>query len=58
MDMNDKEQIYQFGNELDNLVDRFRQEYEMSYAAIVGTLHIKAHLLCSEAAEDEPEESA
>jgi hypothetical protein len=54
--VSDKEQIFQFGDELDRLVNRFRAEYDLSYAAIVGTLHMKAHLLCAEAAERDPDE--
>jgi len=37
--------------ELDKLVDRYRSEYEMSYAAVVGVLQMKIHLLCDEAKE-------
>jgi len=49
--MSEADQIKHFGDEIDRLVDRFRQEYEMTYAAAVGVLHIKAHLLCAESAE-------
>jgi len=54
--MNDRDpQVIHFGNELDNLVERFRKEYDISYAAIVGTLQMKAWLLCQEADEREEE---
>lgn len=43
------EQVTHLANELDALIDRFRSEYDMSYAAVVGVLHMKAHLLCEEA---------
>lgn len=49
--MSDKEQIDHFANDIDNLVDRYRSEYEMSYAAFVGVLQMKIHLLCDEASE-------
>ncbi len=53
--MDDKEQVFHFGDDLDRLVDRYRQEYDMTYAAIVGTLFMKAHLLCGEASGREDE---
>lgn len=57
--MSDKDQITCFGDDIDKLVKRYRNEFEMTYAGIVGVLHMKAHLLCSEAEErfrdgDEP----
>jgi len=45
----EKEQIDNFGNELDALIERFRNEYEISYASMVGALEMKIHLLCAEA---------
>jgi hypothetical protein len=54
--VSEQEQINQFANALDKLVDRMRDEYELSYAAIVGVLHFKAHLLCGEATERGKEE--
>lgn len=51
--MTEQEQIFHFGDELDRLVNRFRSEYEISYAAIVGVLFMKAHLLCGEAGNQE-----
>lgn len=55
--MNEHEQVRAFGNDLDALVDRHRREFDLSYAAAVGVLHMKAHLLCSEAEERGDEES-
>lgn len=49
--MTETDQINHFADDLDNLVDRYRNEYDISYAAIVGTLHMKAHLLCDEASD-------
>jgi hypothetical protein len=48
--VSDKEQIAHFANELDAIVDRFRSEYDITYAAVVGTLQMKIHNLCNEAA--------
>lgn len=48
-------QVQQFADELDRLVERFRAEYDLSYAAVVGTLHMKANLMCSEAENREDE---
>lgn len=49
--MTEKEQTDHFANEIDRLVDRYRSEYEMSYASVVGVLQMKIHLLCDEASE-------
>lgn len=49
--MSEQEQVFHFGDELDKLVDRFRSEYDLSYAAVVGTLMMKAHVLMDEASE-------
>lgn len=54
--MNEKEQTYAFGHELDKLVDRFRSEFELTYASIIGTLTMKANLLSNEATEDDADE--
>lgn len=54
-----KSAIDHFGDELDRLVQRFRFEYELSYAEAVGCLTMRAHLLMSEAEElEEDEEDA
>lgn len=47
--MNEKEQTQHFADELDNLVERFRKEYDLTYAAVVGTLQMKAFTLMQEA---------
>lgn len=43
--MTEKEQIEAFADDLDRLVDRYCDEFDLSYAAAVGVLHFKAHLL-------------
>lgn len=55
--LSDKDQVTQFANELDKLVERFRAEYNISYAGVVGTLEIKAWLLCQEASERKEDEA-
>lgn len=54
--MTERDQIYQFGNELDKLIERTRKEYEITYAAVVGVLFMKAQMLAQEPedADDEP----
>jgi hypothetical protein len=47
--MSAEEQTNQFSDELDKLVDRFRSEYELTYAQVVGVLEMKKWLLCDEA---------
>lgn len=49
--MTDKEQTDAFADDLDNLVERYRQEFDMSYAQVVGVLQMKLWLLCDEASE-------
>lgn len=44
-----------FADELDRLVLRFRYEFDISYAEVVGCLMMKAHFLLDEAAEREDE---
>lgn len=53
--MTDKEQTQAFADDLDRLVERYRSEFELTYAAVVGALHMKAHLMCAEA-KDKAEE--
>lgn len=53
--MSEKEQIFSFADDLDRLVERYRQEYDMTYAAAVGVLQMKSHLLCVEASERDDE---
>lgn len=50
--MDANEQVKQFADDLDNLVDRYRDEYDLNYAAVVGALFMKAHLLCDEAGDE------
>jgi hypothetical protein len=54
--MSESEQITALGADLDALIERYREEFDLTYAAVVGCLHIKAHLLCMEAIEDVTED--
>lgn len=53
--MTDKQQTASFADELDKLIERFRSEYDMSYAQVVGVLEFKKWLLCSEVSEESEE---
>ncbi len=44
-----EEQTIHFSDDVDNLVRRYREEYDCTYAVIVGVLQMKSHLLCAEA---------
>ncbi len=50
--MDQKEQQVAFSNELESLIDRFRSEYDLTYASIVGVLQITAYLLCRESEDN------
>lgn len=56
--MTEGEQITHFANDLDKLVDRYRAEYDLTFASVVGVLQMKSHLMCMEASglEIEPKE--
>lgn len=53
--MTDKQQIDQLSDSLDALIDRVRDEYDMSYASVIGVLQMKIHTLLHEA-EDKAED--
>lgn len=44
-----------FGLELDKVINRFREEYDLSYAAAIGALYYRAHRLANEL-EERPDE--
>lgn len=46
--MTEKEQVTAFANDIDKLVERYKQEFDMTYAAAVGVLFMKAQLLSLE----------
>ncbi len=43
-------QTIHFANDLEALINRYRSEYDLTYAQLVGVLHIQTHLLCEETA--------
>lgn len=47
-----------FANELDNLVERFRKNWDIEYAQVVGVLMMKVHLLHVSAMEEDEEEES
>jgi len=51
----EKEEV--FAEEIEKLINRFCQEYNMTYAQVIGVLHIQIALLTKEGfMEDEEEE--
>lgn len=55
--MNAKEQTDAFSNDLDNLVERYAKEFDLSYAQVVGVLHMKIWLLCEDASNRDDDEA-
>jgi hypothetical protein len=49
--MTGKQQMTAFSDELDKLIERFRAEFDLPYAAAIGILQIKMHALSQEANE-------
>lgn len=47
--MTDREQIQAFADDLDRLVERYRDEFEISMAGVIGALEFKQFTLMSEA---------
>jgi hypothetical protein len=47
--MDESQQITHFANDLDALINRYRSEYDLSYASIIGVLFARMHYLCDEA---------
>lgn len=54
--MDENLQITAFENEIEKVIQRFRHEYQLPYASLIGSLHLKAHELCKEAFEVGEEE--
>lgn len=52
-DMDDDEmQVTKFERDLELLIERYRLEFDLTYAQVIGALVIKTHILCNEASED------
>ena len=56
--MTQSEQVAHFSHDLDALVDRYADEYDLDYASIVGILQMKQWLLCHEATQQDATEGA
>lgn len=56
-EMTDKEQTQQLADELDKLLNRFADEYDLSFASAVGVLQMKIHNLCQQAREESEDET-
>lgn len=54
--METSQQINAFAGDLDSLVHRFRYEFDLSYASVIGVLTLKAHALCAESLNGDDEE--
>lgn len=50
------DQTTHFANDLEALITRYRHEYEITYAQLVGVLQIQMFLLCQETAERSDEQ--
>lgn len=50
--MKETEQIEHFDRELGRLIERFRLEYSLSYAAAVGVLYLRLNHLAQESIEE------
>lgn len=49
-------QIDHFSNDLDRLIERYREEYDLTYGEMVGALQFRAFLLMQEAYNVEQDE--
>ena len=54
--MNEKAQIGCFDDDLDRLIQRYGDEFDMSLAAMVGTLQVKIHELVANSIDQDDEE--
>jgi len=52
-EMTQAQQIDQLVNELDILINRFAEEYDLPYATTIGVLQLKIIELANQAADDE-----
>jgi hypothetical protein len=54
--MDNGEQIEQFQNKLDRLVDTYTEEFDLSIAAMIGILMCKIYELLANSNDDEDDE--
>lgn len=50
--MSEKDQIEHLAQSLKALINRFRSEYEMSLASVIGVLEVEKHELIAEQLKD------
>jgi hypothetical protein len=46
--MDRKQQVEHFANDLNGLIERYRQEYDLTYADILAALQMRQWMLCQE----------
>lgn len=51
--MDSTEQVRALSDELDSLFNRYKDEFDLSFAEILGILYMKAHLVAHEAIEQQ-----
>jgi len=54
--MDNGEQIQQFQNKLDRLVDTYTEEFDLSIAAMIGILMCKIYEILADANDDKDDE--
>ena len=54
--MDEKTQIGCFDDDLDRLIQRYSDEFDMSLAAMIGTLQVKIHQLVANSLDQDDEE--
>ena len=53
-----RKQTEAFCNELEALLDRFADEFDLSNATVIGVLHLQTARITAEALEDDDEENS
>lgn len=54
--MSHQEQVRAFADDIDKLVDRYVNEFDLLYADAIGVLFMKAQLICLQAKDDDSED--
>jgi hypothetical protein len=54
--MDKRNQVVHFAKEIENVIDRFREEYDLTLCDMIGALALCSHDLCNEAFENAPDE--
>lgn len=53
--MTEREQIQHLRDDIAKLIERYRKEYDLTYASVVGVLHITAFELLQEGTDSSPD---